>query len=67
MNGARDIAGLGAQLWIQTEGVLVTIAWAGIGTLVAAYAVKLLIGLRVDEETEVDGLDISEHGERAYN
>lgn len=58
---------LGAQLWTQTFGVLVTIAWAGIGTLVAAYIVKLIIGLRVDEESEVDGLDISEHGERAYN
>ncbi|WP_298306037.1 ammonium transporter [uncultured Erythrobacter sp.] len=55
------------QLWIQTEGVLVTLAWAGIGTLIAGYIVKLTIGLRVDEETEVDGLDIAEHGERAYN
>ncbi len=58
---------LGAQLWKQTFGVLVTIAWAGIGTLIAALVVKAVIGLRVDEETEVDGLDISEHGERAYN
>jgi Amt family ammonium transporter len=58
---------LGAQLWVQIFSVLVTIAWAGIGTLIAAYAVKLTIGLRVDEETEVDGLDIAEHGERAYN
>lgn len=58
---------VGAQLWIQTFGVLVTIGWAAIGTLIAAFVVKLVIGLRVDEETEVDGLDISEHGERAYN
>lgn len=56
-----------AQLWIQTEGVLITIAWAGIGTLVAGLIVKAIIGLRVTEETEVDGLDIKEHGERAYN
>ncbi|MGB7373383.1 ammonium transporter [Pontixanthobacter sp.] len=59
--------GVGAQLGIQTYGVLVTIAWAGIGTLVAGLIVKALIGLRVSEEVEVDGLDISEHGERAYN
>ena len=58
---------IGAQLWIQTFGVLVTIAWAAIGTLIAAFIVKLVIGLRVDEEDEVNGLDISEHGERAYN
>lgn len=58
---------LAAQLGVQIKSVLITIGWAGIGTLVAAYLVKLTIGLRVDEETEVNGLDISEHGERAYN
>ena len=58
---------VGEQLWTQTFGVLVTIGWAGVGTLIAGLIVKLLIGLRVDEESEVDGLDISEHGERAYN
>jgi ammonium transporter, Amt family len=58
---------LGAQLWIQTYSVLVTIAWAGIGTLIAGLVVKALIGLRVPEDAEVEGLDISEHGERAYN
>lgn len=58
---------LGAQLGVQVFSVAVTIAWAAIGTLVAGLIVKTLIGLRVSEETEVDGLDISEHGERAYN
>ncbi|MBU0669822.1 MAG: ammonium transporter [Alphaproteobacteria bacterium] len=58
---------LGAQLGVQVFSVLVTIAWAGIGTLIAALIVKALIGLRVSEETEFEGLDISEHGERAYN
>ena len=58
---------LGDQLGVQVFSVLVTIAWAGLGTLIAGYLVKLTIGLRVDEEAEVNGLDISEHGERAYN
>lgn len=58
---------LGAQLWVQIFSVLVTIGWAGIGTLVAGFAVKATIGLRVAEEDEVNGLDIAEHGERAYN
>ncbi len=58
---------LGDQFGIQVFSVLVTIAWAGIGTLIAGFLVKLTIGLRVDEEAEVNGLDISEHGERAYN
>ncbi|MFN3991028.1 MAG: ammonium transporter [Erythrobacter sp.] len=58
---------LGAQLWVQIFSVLVTIGWATIGTLIAGLAVKATIGLRVHEEDEVNGLDISEHGERAYN
>jgi ammonium transporter, Amt family len=58
---------MGAQLGIQVYSVLVTIAWAAIGTLIAGLIVKALIGLRVSEEVEVDGLDITEHGERAYN
>ena len=62
-----DANSLGTQLWIQIKSVLITIGWAGIGTLIAGYLVKLTIGLRVDEESEVNGLDISEHGERAYN
>ncbi|MEE4154440.1 MAG: ammonium transporter [Erythrobacter sp.] len=58
---------LGAQMWVQIFSVLVTIVWAGLGTLVAGFAVKATIGLRVSEEDEVNGLDIAEHGERAYN
>ena len=55
------------QLGVQVFSVIVTIAWAALGTLIAGFLVKLTIGLRVDEESEVNGLDISEHGERAYN
>jgi Amt family ammonium transporter len=58
---------VGAQLWIQIKSVLITIGWAGVGTLIAAFVTKAVVGLRVTEEAEVDGLDISEHGERAYN
>ncbi|MXO63205.1 ammonium transporter [Altererythrobacter oceanensis] len=58
---------LASQLWVQTEGVLVTIVWAAVGTAIAAFIVKMVTGLRVSEEDEVNGLDIAEHGERAYN
>lgn len=58
---------MGAQVTTQIIAVAVAIAWAAVGTLIAGFAVKATIGLRVDEETEVNGLDISEHGERAYN
>jgi len=58
---------MGAQVTTQIIAVAVAIAWATVGTLIAGFIVKATIGLRVDEETEVNGLDISEHGERAYN
>lgn len=64
--GAADYA-LGAQLWIQVKSVLVAIVWAGAGSTVAFTIAKLVTGLRVTEEVEREGLDLGEHGERAYN
>jgi Amt family ammonium transporter len=58
--------GIGAQLWIQTKAVLLVIAWSAIVAFVSFYIVKLLVGLRVSEENEREGLDITSHGERAY-
>jgi len=58
---------MAAQLLTQIEAVLTTIVWAGIGTVVAIYVAKLVTGLRVSPEVEHEGLDIGEHGERAYN
>lgn len=58
---------MGAQVWIQIQGVLVTIAWAAIGTAIAVFIAKLVTGLRVSPEVEQEGLDLGEHGERAYN
>jgi Amt family ammonium transporter len=58
---------IGAQTLVQLETVATTIAVAAIGTAIAIYLAKLVTGLRVSHETEVEGLDIGEHGERAYN
>jgi Amt family ammonium transporter len=58
---------MGAQVITQIIGVLVTIGWAGIGTAIAMFIAKLVTGLRVTEEVEREGLDLGEHGERAYN
>jgi Amt family ammonium transporter len=58
---------MGAQVWIQIKAVIVAIAWAGIGAAIAATLTKLITGLRVTPEVESDGLDIGDHGERAYN
>jgi len=58
---------MGAQVWIQIQTVLATIVIATVGTIIAIYIAKLLTGLRVSPEVEQEGLDIGEHGERAYN
>ena len=58
---------LGAQTLVQVEAVATTIVWAAVGTAVAMYVAKLVTGLRVAPEVEFDGLDIGDHGERAYN
>jgi ammonium transporter, Amt family len=59
--------GIGAQVWIQLKGVLLTIVWSGVVSFIAYKIVDLTIGLRVSEEEEREGLDISSHGETAYN
>jgi len=58
---------MGHQLVVQIEAVVTTIIWASIGTVIAIFIAKLLTGLRVSEEVELEGLDLGEHGERAYN
>ncbi|MEO8154294.1 MAG: ammonium transporter [Rhizobacter sp.] len=59
--------GIGAQVWIQLKAVLLTIVWSGVVSLVAFKIVDLVIGLRVPEEEEREGLDITSHGETAYH
>ncbi len=55
------------QLWIQLQGVVITLLWSGIGAAILFFVLDKTIGMRVSAEAEVDGLDIAEHGERAYN
>jgi len=55
------------QLWIQFKGVVITIVWSGVVSLIAYKIVDMTIGLRVSEEDEREGLDITAHGETAYH
>ncbi|WP_114954779.1 ammonium transporter [Sphingosinicella terrae] len=64
--GAEDYA-MGAQTLIQVQAVVVAILWSAIGSAIAYAIVKFTIGLRVAEDAEREGLDLNEHGERAYN
>lgn len=52
------------QLWVQAEGVLAVLIYSGVMTFILLKVVDLIIGLRVQEEQEREGLDISQHGER---
>jgi len=55
-----------AQLWIQIEGVLYTLVYCGVATFVILKVVDIIVGLRVKEEVEVEGLDINLHGETVH-
>nr|WP_320131464.1 ammonium transporter [uncultured Holophaga sp.] len=59
--------GIGQQFKVQLLGVLTTIVFTAIGTLVVAFIVQKLIGLRVSDSVEKTGLDHEIHGERGYN
>jgi Amt family ammonium transporter len=66
-NKVADGYSITGQVWIQLQGVLTTIVWSGVVAFIAYKLVDLVIGLRVTEEEEREGLDISSHGETAYN
>jgi Amt family ammonium transporter len=68
VNGlAVSLAGGGSQFINQLIGVAFTVAFAAIGTFLIVKVVDVVAGLRVDQEDESVGLDLSQHGERAYN
>lgn len=56
-----------AQMTSQAWGVGTTLVWSGVVAFIAYKIVDVVIGLRVSEETEREGLDTTEHGERAYH
>jgi Amt family ammonium transporter len=58
---------IGGQLWIQIKGALFTVIYTGVLSFIILKVIDILIGLRVSEEEETQGLDISLHDERGYN
>ncbi|MFQ5615884.1 MAG: ammonium transporter [Anaerolineales bacterium] len=61
-----QIASIGGQVWVQLIGVTATVVYSGIVSFVILKAVDGLIGLRVDDDEETEGLDLSQHDERGY-
>ena len=64
--GSDDFS-IATQLWVQAEGVLITIVWSAVIAYLAYKIVDVVIGLRVSAEDEREGLDITSHGETAYH
>ena len=62
-----DDFNIASQLWVQAEGVLITMVWSAIIAYLAYKIVDVVIGLRVSAEDEREGLDITSHGETAYH
>jgi len=60
-------ATIAGQLWVQTKGVLFTLVYTGIATVIILKVVDAIVGLRVNSEEEEVGLDLSLHDERGYN
>jgi Amt family ammonium transporter len=65
-NAAAPDYSIASQLWIQSQGVIVTLIWSGVVSYIAYKLVDMVIGLRVKEDAEREGLDITSHGESAY-
>ncbi len=65
--GGESLSALPYQLWIQLEGILITIAWSGLVAWVAYFVANKVCGLRVSPDVERSGLDVPCHGETAYH
>lgn len=66
-NAASPDFSIPSQVWVQLQAVLITIVWSAVVSFIAYKVTDLVVGLRVPEEEEREGLDISSHGESAYN
>ena len=65
--GYAEGAGMASQLWVQLKGVAIVAVYSAVVTLIIGYMVSMVLPMRVSEDQERDGLDISSHGERAWD
>ena len=62
-----DNFSIAGQTLIQIQAVLIAMAWSAVGSAIAFLIVEAVLGMRVASDAEREGLDITDHGERAYN
>ena len=65
--GLADGVTAGSQFMVQLSSVAITVLWTGIASYVILKVIGAVIGLRVDQQDEIEGLDLSQHGERGYH
>ena len=65
--GLAEGVTMGQQLWVQSQGILAVLVWTIIATFVVLQIIKVVVGLRVDDQQETEGLDITQHEEAGYN
>ena len=65
--GLADGVTAGSQFMVQLSSVAITVLWTGIASYVILKIIGVVIGLRVDQQDEIEGLDLSQHGERGYH
>ncbi|MGB6104452.1 MAG: ammonium transporter [Pusillimonas sp.] len=65
--GLETLGAIPYQVWLQFEGVLITIIWSAVVALVAYFIADKVCGLRVSADVEREGLDVNSHGETAYH
>ena len=65
--GLAEGVSVSSQFGVQAISVIITVAWTAIASFIILKIVGAVTGLRVDEQTEIEGLDLSQHGERGYH
>ena len=66
-SGLAEGVSMGAQVWAQILSVIVTIVWSGVVSVVVFFLVDKIVGLRVEDDNELKGLDLTEHDEQGYD
>ena len=65
--GLADGVSIGSQFMVQAKSVVITVIWTAVASYIILKIAAMFGGLRVDEEAELEGLDLSQHGERGYH
>ncbi|GMQ90718.1 MAG: ammonium transporter [Gammaproteobacteria bacterium] len=64
--GLDEGVSMGQQVWIQTKAVAITVAYVGVVSFILLKLIDLVMGLRISEDQETEGLDLASHDERGY-